>query len=88
MKTECITTDSGPRLFVRDAYDPRALSKFSEDLKGDSTGWVPLLLDFKTASKTNWIVVAVVRVPSQKLDNLIAGKAWVDDVSLVEREGE
>jgi len=28
-------------------------------------------------------MVIVARVPSAKLDNQIAGKAWVDDVSLV-----
>jgi hypothetical protein len=88
MKTEGVTTDSGTRFLVRDAYDARRLSKFSEDLKGDSTGWVSLLLDFNTPPKTGWIVVAVVRLPSQKLDNLIAGKVWVDDVTLVERGGE
>ena len=82
MRTEGITTDSGPRLQVRDAYDPRILDAFSEDLKGDSRGWTPVLLDFKTAPQTDLIAIVVSRVPSRKLDNQIAGKVWVDDVSL------
>ena len=82
MRTEGITTDSGPRLRVRDAYDPRILDASSEDLKGDSRGWTPVLLDFKTAPQTDLIAIVVSRLPSRKLDNQIAGKVWVDDVSL------
>jgi len=88
MKTEGITTDSGPRLHVHDFYDPHALYQFSDDLKGNSMGWEPLMLDFKTPRNTTWIVVAVARVPSGKLDNLIAGKVWVDDITLTERPSQ
>lgn len=83
MKTEGITTDSGPRMEVRDAYDPRALDKFSESMIGTSETWSALNMDFKTGPKTELIVVAIARLPSAKLDNQIAGKVWVDDVSLV-----
>lgn len=81
-KTEGITTDSGPRLEVRDAYDPAALDKFSEDLTGTTNGWTSLLLDFTTGPKTELILVGLSRLPSRKLDSLIAGKAWLDDVRL------
>jgi tetratricopeptide (TPR) repeat protein len=82
MKTEGITTDSGPLLEVLDPYDPRALNKFSEDLERSTVGWVPVSLDFTTGPKTELIAVIISRMPSRKLDNLIAGKVWVDDVSL------
>lgn len=82
MKTEGITTDSGPRLEVRDPYDPGALDKLTDNLTGTTEGWTPLLLDFKTGPKTELIVVSITRLPSQKLDNLIAGKVWLDDVRL------
>ncbi len=39
LKTENITTDSGPRLEVYDAYNPAALDKFTDDLTGTSDGW-------------------------------------------------
>jgi tetratricopeptide (TPR) repeat protein len=81
MKTEGITTDSGPRLEVRDAYDPGALDRVSDDLKGD-TPWTLVTLDFTTGQKTEMVAVSVTRLPSRKFDNLIAGKVWVDDVTL------
>ncbi|HET7842016.1 MAG TPA: hypothetical protein VFM21_10445, partial [Terriglobia bacterium] len=82
LKTEGITTDSGPRVEVRDAYDSRLLDEFSESATGTSEGWESVLLDFKTGPSTELIVVSLTRLPSRKLDNLIAGKVWLDDVSL------
>ncbi len=82
LRSEGITTDSGPRLEVRDAYDPAALDKFSEDLRGTTSGWTSLMLDFTTGPKTELVLVGLSRLPSHKLDNLIAGKVWLDDVSL------
>ena len=82
MKTEGITTDSGPRLEVYDAYNPSALDKLTDDLTGTSDGWRPLILDFASGPKTALIVVRLVRLPSKKLDNLISGKVWLDDVQL------
>lgn len=81
-KTDGMTTNSGPRLEVRDYYDPATLDKFSEDLTGSTPSWTPLTLDFKTGPKTELIVVTVARLPSQKLDNQVAGKVWLDDVRL------
>jgi hypothetical protein len=69
-------------LEVRDFYDPAMLDKFSEDLTGTTPGWIPLNVEFKTGPKTELIVVALARLPSRKLDNLIAGGVWLDDVRL------
>jgi hypothetical protein len=85
MRTDGITTDSGPRLQVRDAYDPHALNDFSDDLTGTSNGWTPLLLDFRTSPKTELVIVSLSRLPSRKFDNLIAGKVWLDDVRVTPR---
>jgi tetratricopeptide (TPR) repeat protein len=82
MKAEGITTDCGPLLEVRDPYDTRALDAFTESLQGNSMGWIPVSVDFTTGPKTELIAVTVTRLPSRKLDNLIAGKVWVDDLSL------
>lgn len=81
MKTDGITTDSGPRLWVFDPLKPAALSKFSEQLVGTNAGWTLLTVDF-VPKETHYVTVAITRVPSQKLDNLISGKVWVDDVSV------
>ena len=82
LKTEGITTDSGPRLEVHDAFNAAALEKSTEDLTGTSDGWTSLLLDFAAGPKTDLIVVRLDRLPSKKFDNLIAGKVWLDDVQL------
>jgi Tetratricopeptide repeat len=86
MKTDAITTDSGPRLEVRDVYDPSALDRFTDNLTGSTEGWAPCLLDFKTGPKTELLVLSLTRLPSHKLDNLIAGKVWLDDVVLTRLE--
>jgi hypothetical protein len=88
MKTEGITTDSGLRIEVRDPYDPRALDQFSDSLTGTSQGWLTSTMDFKTGLKTELVQVSIARVPSRKLDNQIAGKGWVDDVSLLPLKDE
>jgi len=82
LKSEGITTDSGPRLEVYDAYDAAAFNKSTDDLTGTTDGWSSLLLDFATGPKTQLIVVRLLRLPSKKFDNLIAGKVWLDDVQL------
>jgi len=82
MRTEGITTDSGPRLEVYDAYNPAALDKLTDDLTGSTDAWTPLVLDFVAGPKTELLVVRLKRSPSKKLDNQIAGKVWLDDVQL------
>jgi hypothetical protein len=82
MKTDGITTDSGPRMEVRDAYNPAALDKYSDQLVGTSSGWQPLSIDFKTGPKTRLLAVTIARLPSDEFKNKIAGRFWVDDVSL------
>jgi Tfp pilus assembly protein PilF len=82
MKTEGITTDSGPRLRVTDPYDPRLLTMFSESLTGTTPGWTQVSLDFQAPPQTSLILVSLARQPSKKLDNQIAGTVWLDDVSL------
>lgn len=83
MKTQKITSDSGPRLEVVDAYDPHALDKFTGQMTGTSGGWNPLNLSFKTGPKTQLLIVALVRTPSKAADDTaITGKVWLDDVQL------
>ncbi len=82
IKTEEITTDSGPRLEVRDAYDGSALDKLTDGVTGSTTGWTELILDFVAGPKTELLVVGVTRLPSRKLNNMIAGRVWLDDFSL------
>lgn len=84
LKTEEITTDSGPRLEVRDAYDSRLLDQYSDSMVGSTPGWVELNLDFATGPNSHLAIISVTRLPSHKLANKIAGRAWVDDFRLIE----
>jgi tetratricopeptide (TPR) repeat protein len=81
MKTDNITTDSGPRLEVLDTLNFRALDQFSQQLTGTNADWTLLTVKF-TPKETHYVTICVARVPSAKLDNKIAGKVWVDDVSV------
>ena len=81
-RSEEITTDSGPRIAVYDAFDHAALWLETANLTG-TTGWAEQHLDFRTGPKTRLLLVQVVRPPSRKLDNLIGGTMWLDDVSLI-----
>ncbi|MGH9447353.1 MAG: tetratricopeptide repeat protein [Terriglobia bacterium] len=87
MKTDGITTDSGPRMEVRDAYNPAALDKYSDALTGTTAAWHPLSIYFRTGSKTSLVFVVIARPASGEFENKIAGRVWVDDVSVVPESG-
>jgi hypothetical protein len=55
-------------------------------LTPNETGTLPWTLeqsDFTTGPKTHMLAIRLVRKPSQRLDNLLSGTVWIDDVSLV-----
>ncbi len=80
-RTEGITTDSGPRIAIYDPLDRQALSVETENLVG-TANWTEQEATFRTGPETRLIVVQIVRPPSRKLDNLVAGTLWLDDFSL------
>jgi hypothetical protein len=83
MKTQNITSDSGPRLEVVDAYGPGVLNKFTQGMTGTSGGWNPLNLEFMTGPKTQVLLVLLVRPPSKADDDTaITGRVWLDDVQI------
>ena len=81
IRTEGITTDSGPRIGVYDPFDRAALSAETGNLTG-TAAWQEQTLEFRVPPQTRIVVVQVVRRPSRKLDNQIGGTLWLDDVSL------
>jgi hypothetical protein len=85
MRAEGITTDSGPRMEVFDAYDMGKLFLYTPGLVGDSE-WSLQHLGFETGPDTHLVIVRVARPASKKLDNRIAGEVWLDQVSLVQRQ--
>ncbi|MBI1955466.1 MAG: tetratricopeptide repeat protein [Acidobacteria bacterium] len=82
MRTEKITTDSGPHFEIQDAYDRSKLFLATENLRGTSS-WTPQRLQFRTGPDTRLLIIRVARQPSRKFDNQIAGTVWIDRLSLL-----
>jgi hypothetical protein len=95
MRAQGITTDSGPRFVLQDAYDPAALvdltshaanpTRFSistENLIGTSD-WSPHQLEFKSTGSTHLLIVKVARPASHKFDNKLAGTFWITRVTVL-----
>jgi Tfp pilus assembly protein PilF len=81
MRVLGITTDSGPRFELFDAYDMGKLFYATENLRGNSE-WSGARLEFRTNRDTNLLIVRVARPMSRKFDNRIAGTVWIDRISL------
>lgn len=82
MRTAAITTNSGPRFQIFDAYAPDKLLASTENSVG-TWGWTKQELKFKTPAGTRLLIIRVARPASEKFDNKIQGTVWVDDVRLV-----
>ena len=80
-RVEDVTTDSGPRVEIFDAYDMSKLFVSTRNLVG-TTDWSQQQLEFTTSPSTRLIIVRVARPLSQKFDNKIAGSFWISHVSL------
>jgi len=76
-----ITTDSGPRFQIFDAFDMGNLFLSTENVVG-TTGWSPQQIVFKTRADTHLLIVRIARPASSKLDSQIRGVVWIDQVSL------
>ena len=87
LKTDHITTDNGLFFTIFSLGAPReeAFSHLTENLV-ETLGWVREQLDFQTGPHTRVVIVHLRRSLSRKLNNLIQGKAWIDNLSLKPRE--
>ncbi|MFQ5694790.1 MAG: tetratricopeptide repeat protein [Terriglobia bacterium] len=72
MKAEEITTDSGPRLEVADAYATQAPLSRSADLQG-TTDWQRVEVEHTTGPGVRLLRVGLVRLPSERLGGEIRG---------------
>lgn len=81
IRTRGLTTDSGLRFELTDAYDPAQLSLLTRNVLG-SPNWSLEQAQFTTGPATRLLRVRLVRLPSRKFDNKIAGSVWIDQVSL------
>lgn len=82
IKTAGITTSNGPYLEVTDFLNGRRYA-VSESYVGDRP-WSEVRIPFQISAQTRAVVIKIRRDASQKLDNLIGGTAWFDQVALQE----
>jgi len=82
IKTNGLTTSNGLRIEALDFLDGK-LYGVTEELVGNHD-WSPVETSFLTSARAQAVVVRVRREASQKLDNLIGGMAWIDQVFLRE----
>jgi tetratricopeptide (TPR) repeat protein len=81
MRTDQITTESGPRFWIADPNHQGAVNVLTDNFTG-TRPWSPVDADFTTGPQTQFVVVHLVRSPSQLFDNKLGGTVWIADVSL------
>jgi hypothetical protein len=81
MRAQGITTDSGPRFQVCDAYNVAKLFLSTDNLIGNSD-WSEQAGEFTTGADTHLLLVRVIRPASSKLENQIGGTVWIDSVRM------
>jgi len=83
-RCQAITTDAGVGVQISDGYDPNKILGSTDPLIG-TTPWSEQSFSFETPPVTRLLIVRIVRAPSQKFDNKIAGAFWLSRVSLTPR---
>lgn len=81
VRSDAITSSSGPRLRVTDPDHPDCLSAETPGTVG-TTPWHDVTTDFSTCASTQLVRLSIWRARSYDFPNAIAGHFWVDDVTL------
>ncbi len=81
VRTQNITSDSGPRLQVVDPVCPTCVNVLSDTTVG-TTAWHPITLKFIAGPQTQLVDVLVLRPLGRSFPTGITGSVWLDAVSL------
>lgn len=81
VRSQDITSDSGPRLQVLDKAHPRGPKVVSETTVG-TTPWHPISLEFCSGPDTKLVQLSVMRVRGRTFPTEITGSFWLDTVVL------
>jgi hypothetical protein len=81
IRTETLTTDQGIQFRISDAEVPARLNEVFGQFTGSSP-WSSVDHDFVVAPNTRLLRIEVIRQPSMKFDNKVAGTAWIDQLKL------
>jgi tetratricopeptide (TPR) repeat protein len=82
VRSDSITSGSGPRLQVRDPFCDSCLDQATTPVT-DSSSWHQLQLNFSTGAATRLVRVSLWRPRSRSFPFEITGTFWLDDVSLI-----
>jgi tetratricopeptide (TPR) repeat protein len=80
VKTEGLTSASGPRLVISDPYSGASLHLTQDSL--DSNDWHLLQETFRIPFATQLVQLRIIRSPA---NTAISGRMWIDDLKLVRR---
>lgn len=80
VKSEQVTSSSGPRIAIVDAYDGTSLLLTDDVL--DTHPWQEIKGTFHVPTDTELLAVKIIRAPA---DTRIRGRIWVDDMRLMEK---
>jgi hypothetical protein len=80
IKSENVTSSSGPRIVIVDAYSGTTLALTDDIL--DTHPWQEMKVAFHVPADTELILVRIIRAPA---DSRIEGQVWLDDFRLVKR---
>jgi hypothetical protein len=81
VRSQDITSDSGPRLQVADPIHSTGPNVMSESTTG-TTPWHQISLDFCTRADTTLLQISLMRVRGRTFPTEITGSFWLDSVSL------
>jgi len=82
IKTKDVTTSNGVFWEINCHPDQRLLSSKTETLTG-TNDWEKLELEFFVPEKCNALRLSLRRLKSNKLNKLISGNVWIDDVNML-----
>lgn len=81
VRSENITSDTGPELRVFDPLHPENLDTSTETTIG-TTRWHPVSVNFRPGPGTHFVMLAIRRERSRNFPTEISGTFWVDAISL------
>ena len=81
IRSEGLTTDQGIRFRISDAEMPARLDVIFGQFTG-TRPWSAVEHAFVVSPETRLLQVQVIRKPSLKFDNKVAGTAWIDELRL------
>jgi hypothetical protein len=84
LKSENISTTNGLMFSIVAISGAETLLASTESIVGTNP-WQTQHLDFRTGPATHFVRIVLRRTLSPKLDNLLQGKVWIDDISIKPR---